>query len=269
MAYSSHATQLCRTRVLFHALSLSVSLLFTIVARSDDQLTSIARFDKAILLNDRGNGGDAAFNTGFIVQYHEVLYLVTQYAVADRLSESALVGISGQNGENSWFDLAAIGATEGGTIRWHHDSDKKISVTQLSPSDNPTLSERLRGISIPEESLMLNVPQKGTRLEIVGFPVWTELFESRVTPFVLLSGVASDALLTSPLVVQKVVIIAPGANNFVLGAPIFLHRDNPSDCECAGMYWGTISPENNSVNFGIIVPAHEIAKLLKEIAKNE
>lgn len=122
---------------------------------------------------DRTDGqaqSDAAFASGFVVKHREDLFLVTAKHCAEEFNHSTTVGIAGPL-RSIWANLAEItrftGAGDQTRGRKNQVSVFKIIADHVP---KPFLSEA-QHIAVGSDELMTEIPHRGTKLAVVGYPV--------------------------------------------------------------------------------------------------
>lgn len=175
---------------------------------------------------------------------------------------------SPQQVEAEWLDIREISDWSRGDP-WLDYDHVMISILPLVyVGENAANSELLHQVAIPLDSLARTVPARGTRLDIVGFPMLIDLDGSQVPPPYVWSAFVASGELNLPEssgIPPGFLASPPGTWNFV-GAPAFRHDDEESDIRLVGLVIRFL-PQNPDVppNWAFILPAGVISDLIQTI----
>lgn len=238
---------------------------------------------------------EIVIGTGFIVESSFALFLVTATHHVWFCSSDTEVGIQGEYGP-VWGRLGDIA---GAPIEWSHA--RNLSAVKLRDSvETRAFVTEARRVSVAVEQLTDDLPERGTHVEIVGYPMVLErMFQSRVVrsskdsdgresraadsllsvnddvdsairscefaAFVS-SAYVSSTELTLQGKVRKAMFLSPtvpGGENMG-GGPVFLRDEAETEVNCFGVYLGNRFDLADSTPVPGMVPARYLKELIEQ-----
>lgn len=265
------------TGMLVRLFVLAVPLVTCESAFAQDSVKSqiITRYDRAVFLYSEGPGaGQFRACSAGVFAHDDSLYLAIPQSYMSWLSASSHIGIPGLTMPSLWATLGSVSDWTSGSPWVQNASQPGVCLLPLKSSndnDDDVLIERLREISIPIDALTRLSPVRGTRLDVIGFPVLEDFRGGDVPdPFVWYSAVATSELMlpgsadTSPESsgASRCFWASPAPGVSFTGGPVFVHQSDASSMTCAGIVSSCRSDRNGQ--WVIIVPARNISQLIRQ-----
>lgn len=234
------------------------------VGNAQDPVTAaeaVRRHDRAVFVLSEGlSPDDRSACSAALVSTDRSLFLI---APRVKWGEGKTrIGIPMTSDQASqWSDVKDVSDWSAGDPR-HHFPEHGISILPLHSSDVDL--DHLRRVAIPVTAFQPTVPTRGTRLDIVGFPIRLAPDFTDVPPaFTWTSAVASKEL-KLPKFPSGFLAAPPGSRLFT-GAPVFLHSEREDDIAYAGSVVVCLPHDSDSSNWALILPAATIRQLIESL----
>lgn len=247
--------------------------------------------------HNRTVGPEAVFASGFVVKHREDLFLVTAKHRAEEFNSKTSIGIAGPL-KSTWTSLAELAQLSDSGDR-ANSRNNQVSLIRII-ADNapkPFLSEAQR-IAVNIDELMTEIPNRGTELAVVGYPVvMRQSIAARAREFpelgfaedlravdasLLLTnhgdGAVTGIEVTTFVATRELqnpvgdefnvaVFVAPRVHPQFAGSPVFVRSESGRN-PCAGMYVGDIADVLNESRISAIVAARHVREeILRAVAE--
>lgn len=223
---------------------------------------TVSRHDRTVVILSKGlTYDDSSICSGTLVSSETSLFLV-----APRIKwseDNTQIGIPTTADQDSqWVDVKNVSDWSAGDPR-HDFPEYGTSVLPLE-GDGKDI-DHLRQVAIPITAFQPLMPMRGTRVEIVGFPLEIASLYTDVPPaFTWTSSVASAKLRLPRL--PSGFLAAPPCSRVFTGAPVYLHSKREDDIAYVGSV--VICLPNDPklpTNWALILPAATIRQLIESL----